>query len=369
MCWRVLLSLLVALFLSGTSQALEAWEYATFPRLSGDLGEDLGVLELQVGQRRWTAMLPDSRRTHPQWGVEQAFISTDSRSLILVKQKIKLRGEYHSALGGWTKIGAGFVLHLQGRGGVWAIYADAVSENERRELAYEFRKAVRQRTARHWLELWSQAQAETTLTLRASEPSRPRPSEPPSVSAQDAGVLSGVVRCSRSAFAGAWSATGGAVEDAAEFVWGMIRRPSETWDRARQSVREAYDFVANIRTHIRQMVEGFQDLSGILQAELICGVIGALAAGGALAILTAGGGAARLVAVMSQYVVKIRNIMPFLRGLSADLARSSISPDQLSGLLRRLMSRNVPEARVRTMNEISQFDGSMAMEAAACALD
>jgi hypothetical protein len=72
---------------------------------------------------------------------------------------------------------------------------------------------------------------------------------------------------------------------------------------------------------------------------------------------------------MAQYAVKIKNMLPFLRGLSADLARSSIVPDQLSSLMRRLMNRDVPEARVRTMNELSRFDAGMAMEAAACALD
>ncbi|HRK08031.1 MAG TPA: hypothetical protein PLZ57_09710 [Pseudobdellovibrionaceae bacterium] len=362
---------------SERGQASEAWEYAAFPRLVAtglaSAAEDLGALELQSGSRRWTAMLPDSRRTHPSWGVEQAFISSDLRSLILVKQKVRLRGEHHGALDGWTKLGSGHVLHLQGRGGLWAIYVDDASEAERKVLAQEFRRLVRYRTSRTWLEYWAQAQAhahaETAATHHIPTSSSARPDVRSRPSAQESGILSGVFRCSRSALAGAWNATGGAVEDAAEFVWGMIRRPSETWDRARQSVREAYDFVANIRTNIRQMVEGFEDLSGILQTELICGVIGALAAGGALAVLTAGGGAARLAALMAQYAVKIKNMLPFLRGLSADLARSSIVPDQLSSLMRRLMSRDVPEARVRTMNELSRFDAGMAMEAAACALD
>jgi hypothetical protein len=330
---RLLILLILSLSFCESSHALSEWGYTSF-RFVAPIANDKLPLTLRAGTVQLSALMPPGAGTHPLWGVEQVYVDRSYQKKVIVKRNVQLTEAW--PVGGWSKVGSGFVLHLKRPEGIIAFYASGFANAERIEIERQIRGSFKTAGLMDLVLPKSEA-AEIIAAPRVREPGQPSEktveisgngdSLPVCIAKMTKDALQkkgedawnktketasalyndplGAAKAVASYVAGGASSVYEAGKSAASYTGSAIVNPKKVYDDVSSAIDKTREMGEALYNQAKNSVEDFGSWPQPIKNAVMCQIAGQLAAEGLLTLASfATGGATGVVAAKALLVTK-----------------------------------------------------------------
>lgn len=157
------------------------------------------------------------------------------------------------------------------------------------------------------------------------------------------GPGSGFASCLLNFVQGAWSTTGGAVQNFAEGLVGLVSNPKKFWDKKVEQLKRMKTFFNNFQSEMTKLYDQVSNLDANAKTQIMCGFLGGIGGAALTSFIMMGTGLGQLITQVSAYVVRITGLARVFSLLASLGKMAKISEGFFAGIVNGKVSDEVIE--------------------------